>query len=165
MNPMNIRWQWVSFNELTTTELYALLQLRQEVFAVEQNCVYQDLDGRDQQSLHLLGWMTTEEAEQLVAYVRVLPPGVAYNECSIGRFVTALSVRGTGFGKALMNEALRNLYREYPNQAVRISAQHHLEGVYAKYGFKAASEPYMEDGIPHIAMVLEVADAPVASEQ
>ena len=149
-----ITWQWGRFDELSLPELYAVLQLRQVVFVVEQACPYLDADGRDGQASHLLGWSEREgEARALAAYARVFAPGVVYPEASIGRVITNPEFRGLGLGKALMSEALRRVHGVAPHSAVRIGAQLYLEKFYGEFGFARASELYDEDGIPHIQML------------
>ncbi|MFM7710688.1 MAG: GNAT family N-acetyltransferase [Ferruginibacter sp.] len=141
------------FDELSAEQLYALLRLRATVFIVEQQCVYQDLDNKDQSSLHLLGY----QAETLVAYARILPPGLSYREASIGRVVTSPQARKHGFGKGLMKEAIRFCQHRYHGVGIRISAQEYLLGFYGDLGFEAVGEPYLEDGIPHVEMILKTA--------
>ncbi len=137
------------FTELTTSELYQLLQLRTEVFVVEQNCPYQDCDGKDYNSIHLLGY----ENEQLVAYARIVPKGISYEKYpSIGRVATRKTVRQMSYGKQLMNEALTYCRTHFTN-SIKISAQAYLEKFYSDLGFITVSEPYLEDDIPHIAMI------------
>ena len=141
-----------NFQELTTQELYQVLALRAEVFVVEQNCPYQDVDGKDLNSLHVLGYLDKE----LVAYARVLAQGISYNEyASIGRVVTAPSVRGKTHGHALVDFSIDVCNKNFPDQAVKISAQAHLEKFYNEHGFKATGESYLEDDIPHIGMILK----------
>lgn len=147
-----MRWECKSFADLTGTELYAALQLRNEVFVVEQNCVYQDCDGYDLRCRHLLGWGEGAEGPYLGAYLRLVPPGLKYAEASIGRVVTSPRARGTGAGRQLVGEALALLDRA-GEPAVRISAQAYLEKFYRGFGFEAVSEPYLEDGIPHVEML------------
>jgi ElaA protein len=151
----NIDWQWSRFNELSLDDLYAVVCLREGVFIVEQNCPYPDADGRDPAAWHLLGWKKMGEQRRLVAYTRIFEPGVRYAEASIGRVVTALEVRGTGLGRALMAEALRRTESLVPRQVVKIAAQRRLENFYLGFGFKAVSAPYEEDGIIHIDMIRE----------
>jgi ElaA protein len=143
-------WQWKSFGELDAASLYAILALRCEVFIVEQQCVYQDIDGLDPQAVHLLGWRDG----RLAAYLRVFAPGVKHADVSLGRVITAPFARGDGAGRALMGEALAYIGRTWPDHALRISAQRYLERFYGSYGFRVCSEPYDEDGIPHIDMLL-----------
>ena len=137
------------FAELTPFELYAVLQLRNEVFVVEQNCVFQDADNKDQACHHLMLFREKE----LVAYARLVPPGVAFTETSIGRIITSLSVRGTGTGKILMAAALKQTYALFGSGPVRIGAQLYAIGFYELFGFEAVGSIYDEDGIDHIEMV------------
>lgn len=156
-------WQWSAFDELTPGELYAAIQLRQMVFVVEQACPFLDADGLDARAMHLLGWVTTGTVQSMLgAYVRVLPAGVAFPEASIGRVVTHPAVRRTGLGRELMAEAIRRTESLTPAGAIRIGAQRYLERFYAGFGFESASEPYLEDGIPHIHMVRQSAFSPVS---
>lgn len=141
-------WRFAPFEALTPRELHDLYKLRAAVFVVEQNCVFQEIDGIDPQSWHLLGTSNGE----LVAYCRLIPAGIKYAEASIGRVVTAASVRRTGAGRALMEEAMRRANSLWPGQPIRIGAQAYLERFYNGYGFTKASTPYDEDGILHIEM-------------
>ena len=145
-----LRWSLSSLTELDSSSLYDVFTLRERVFIVEQNCAYLDCDGRDRVALHLLGRMP-EGA--LVAYARLLPPGVRFEEASIGRVVTAPEVRRMGFGRPLMHEAIARARAAFGG-ALRISAQRYVERFYAELGFVACSEPYDEDGIAHIDMLL-----------
>jgi ElaA protein len=151
--PPNLFWQWSRFSELSPEDLYAALQLREAVFIVEQQCPYNDADGRDPHAWHLLGWSGQKSGKDLVAYARIFEPGVRYTEASIGRVVSAPRVRGTGLGKALMAEALRRVENLAPGQAVKIAAQRRLEKFYLELGFRTISEPYEEDGITHVDML------------
>ena len=146
---MQIQWTLKDFNELTPYEVYAALQLRNEVFVVEQNCVFQDADDKDQASFHLLGY----HQNKLVAYTRLVPPGVVYQEPSIGRVVTSPSVRGTGAGKDLMKESIKKTYELFGTKPIKIGAQLYLKKFYEGLGFHQTSDPYIEDGIPHIYMI------------
>lgn len=147
-----MRWECKSFGDLTGTELYAALQLRNEVFVVEQNCVYQDCDGYDLRCRHLLGWAESDGGPYLAAYLRLVPAGLIYAEASIGRVVTSPRARGSGAGRELVAESLR-LLDQAGEAAIRISAQAYLEKFYRGFGFEVVSEPYLEDGIPHIEML------------
>jgi ElaA protein len=157
--PAAILWQWKTFDALTRHDLYAILQLRSEVFVVEQNCVFQDIDGLDTQALHLLGWVNLADPAktdpkhaanpatgQLVAYARCFAPGITFAEASIGRVVTHRSVRGSGAGHALMQQAVAHTLAHWGVQPIRIGAQSHLASYYQQHG-------YMEDGIPHTEML------------
>lgn len=144
-----IRWQWSPFSALSLPALYAALQLRQRVFVVEQACPFLDADGLDDLAWHLLGWAD----DVLAAYVRVFAPGTVFPEASIGRVVTHPDLRRTGTGRALMAEAIRRTGALAPGAPIRIGAQRYLEEFYAGFGFRICSEPYIEDGIPHIHML------------
>lgn len=146
---MHITWLLKKFAELTPYELYDALQLRNEVFVVEQNCVFQDADDKDQPSYHLLGY----QQNKLVAYTRLVPPRVAYDEASIGRVVTSPSVRRTGAGRLLMQQSIETAYELFGINAIRIGAQLYLKSFYESFGFVQVGEPYLEDGIPHIHML------------
>ena len=145
-----MNWILKKFEALTPAELYAILRLRNEVFVVEQDCVYQDADDKDQFSLHLAGWKENE----LAAYCRIIPPGIAYEECSIGRVVSSPHHRNTGAGRELMNQAIAMSLDLFPERPIRIGAQSYLEKFYTTLGFSRCSDEYLEDGIPHIQMLL-----------
>jgi len=144
-----ITWRFVPFTELNTLDLYELLQLRSEVFVVEQACAFQDLDGADTEAMHLLG----VKDGRLAAYARCFAAGVKFSEASIGRVVTHASARGGGIGHVLMKEAVDRLQGQWGPQAIRIGAQARLEKFYNQHGFVQNGEPYIEDGIPHIEML------------
>jgi ElaA protein len=146
---MNITWNLKKFDELSPHELYAILQLRNEVFAVEQNCVYADMDNKDQPSWHLMGFQN----EKLIAYTRIIPPGIVYPEPSVGRVVTSPAARKTGVGKILMNKSVEVTYKLYGKTPIKISAQHYLLKFYTDLGFIQTSDIYPEDGIEHIEMM------------
>lgn len=145
---MNINWICKTFDELSPHELYSILRLRIEVFIVEQNCVFQDCDNKDQQSYHLCGWQN----DALVAYARIMPPELSYKDASIGRVVNSLAVRRTKTGKQLMEEAMKELYRLFGSVPVTISAQFYLKNFYQSFGFVQTGNIYLEDGIDHIKM-------------
>jgi len=145
---MELTWTYKSFNELTPAELYAILQLRIEVFSVEQNCVYQDADGKDQQSIHLCGW----NGDFLAAYCRILPAGLSYDYPSIGRVVTSPQYRKGGHGRRLMQKAIEQTIELFHAPFIIISAQFYLKVFYESIGFEQVSEVYLEDNIPHIKM-------------
>ena len=147
---MNYTTTCKAFADLTVTELYALLRLRSEIFVVEQNCVFLDMDDKDHLCHHLL--LYTDNV--LFAYARLLPPNVYYPEASIGRVVTSATVRGTGAGKVLMETAIAATRDLFVNQPIRIGAQLYALKFYERFGFKADGEVYVEDGIDHIEMVL-----------
>lgn len=145
-----MNWVLKKFEDLTPHELYVIMQLRNEVFVVEQNCAYQDADNKDLHSFHLMGW----KDNKLVAYTRLLPPGLSYPEPSIGRVVTSPSVRKEGYGRELMKTSIDNIYNLFGHQPVRIGAQLYLKNFYASLGFQQTSDVYLEDGIEHIEMIL-----------
>lgn len=149
-----IVWACKRFDELNTEDLYKILQVRAEVFVVEQDCVYQDVDGFDLGARHVIGQLLAGDEAQLVCYARLLSPGVKYEGASIGRVVTAKSARGGGNGKALMVNSLAFCKEHWPDAAITISAQQYLQKFYIELGFETQSEPYNEDGIPHIRMQL-----------
>ena len=144
-----LTWDFKKFDELSTDSLYKILKLRSEVFVVEQNCVYLDTDDKDQQSFHLCGWLD----EKLMAYLRILPPGVSYTEPGIGRVVTHSSFRKNGAGKLLMQQAIEKTYAQFNSSGIKIGAQLYLHAFYTNLGFTQTSEPYLEDGILHIEML------------
>ena len=143
-----ITWVFKKFNELLPEELYAILQLRNEVFVVEQNCIFQDADNKDQPSLHIMGW----RQNNLVAYIRIVPPGISFKEPSIGRVVTSPQERGQGTGHELMLVSINKVYELYGETDIRIGAQVYLKNYYQSHGFVQTSEVYPEDGIDHIEM-------------
>lgn len=144
-----MNWTCVPFDELVVQQLYDLLQLRSQVFVVEQNCVFLDIDGLDNKTWHLLG---TGDDGKLLAYTRLIPPGVKAPDALIGRVVTSPAARGGGTGRALMAESVAQCGRLWPGHAITLHAQAHLERFYAGFGFAPVGEQYMEDGIPHIEM-------------
>jgi len=145
-----MNWVFKKFEQLTPHELYAILQLRNEIFVVEQNCVFQDADNKDPLSHHLMGW----EGDLLVAYSRVIPPGVAYDSFpSIGRVVTSMKVRRTGAGKLLMQQSIEELQKLFGMVPIKLGAQLYLKKFYESLGFSQSSDIYLEDGIPHIEMI------------
>ena len=145
---MDLKFEIKRFNELSTLEIYNLLQLRSEVFVVEQNCVYQDIDGKDDKAIHLLGIFD----EELVGYVRIFKPGDYFDEASIGRVVIKQSHRDRKWGYELMNKAIEVVEVELNETKITISAQLYLKKFYENLGFKQTSETYLEDDIPHIQM-------------
>ncbi len=138
-----------SFKELRTQELYKLLQLRSEVFVVEQDCVYQDIDGKDQKALHILGF----ENETLVAYTRIFKSGDYFENASIGRVVVAETKRDKQYGKLIMEASIKAIKDNFSRNKITISAQVYLKKFYSDLGFKADGEEYLEDNIPHIKMI------------
>ena len=151
MNKQEPSWIWRSFEELNKTELYEILKLRSEVFIVEQECLYQDLDGLDTESNHLLG---LNSDNILVAYLRLIPPGLKFKEPSLSRIITSEieSYRGVGLGKELIVRGIKKSIDLYPKMGNRIGAQERLKIFYENLGYQALGSSYMEDGIPHIQM-------------
>jgi len=148
----NIQWQVKTFNELTTNELYDALKLRVDVFVVEQACYYPELDDLDRhaETLHLYSY----QDDVMTSYLRILPKGTAYPDyVAIGRVVIAPCARGKGLGHLLMSQALTACQNHFPGQSIKISAQEHLEAFYNQHGFSRVSDMYLEDNIPHIAML------------
>jgi ElaA protein len=148
---MNITWYHKHFKDLNTTELYQILQLRNEVFIVEQNCPFQDLDDKDFKCYHLMGFDT--DSQKVMAYTRIVPAGVSYEEASIGRVVTSPLARKGGIGKVLMQKSIELLEELYGGVSVKIGAQLYLKKFYESFGFEQVEEVYLEDGIEHILMV------------
>ncbi|HCL83625.1 MAG TPA: GNAT family N-acetyltransferase [Chitinophagaceae bacterium] len=144
-----MNWILKPFEELTPKELYSILQLRNEVFIVEQNCPYQDCDNKDLRAWHLMGMQN----DQLLAYSRLLAPGISYSESSIGRVVSSPSARKTGMGKKLMRESIAHVRNLFQTDTIRIGAQLYLKKFYESFGFIAEGDTYLEDNIPHIQML------------
>lgn len=138
-----------TFNELSTQELYAMLQLRSEVFVVEQDCVYQDIDGKDQKAIHILG----VKNNKIVAYTRIFKPGDYFEYASIGRVVVNKNERQHKYGYDIMNASINTIEKEFKEKTIKISAQAYLKSFYNNLGFKQIGEAYLEDNIPHIAMI------------
>lgn len=153
---MSLQWQFARLDNLSIHDWYTVSAARIEVFIIEQHCSFQDNDGADLFSWHLLGWSDVNaknSKRELAAYCRLVDPGVKYPEPSIGRVVTPGAFRGRGYGKLLMIEALARHDSLYPGQANKIGAQHRLEKFYNELGFVTSSEIYIEDGIAHVEMV------------
>jgi ElaA protein len=149
-NSTNLTWHFSSWDALTKDQFYALAALRIDIFVIEQNCPYQDFDGKDRTSHHL--WCTDEDG-QVHAVLRIVQPGVSYAEVSIGRVATSAASRGSGLGRSLMRRGMQCVVDQYGEVAVRISAQAYLINFYTSFGFKSIGEPYLEDDIPHIEML------------
>ena len=139
-----------TFEELGVEELYKLLQLRSEIFVVEQECLFLDLDDKDQSALHVLGW----EGQELAGYARIFGPGDSFKEASIGRVAVRERFRGAGLGMQVMKESIRAAKRRFGPINIALSAQKYLRQFYTDLGFTAEGKEYTEDGIPHIRMVL-----------
>ncbi len=149
---MQIDWKLSTFRDLSTVELYAILKLRQQVFVVEQQCAYQDCDGRDSNALHLVGWYNSGTQPEPIVYLRILPPETPGQSPCIGRLLTHQSFRGKNLGREIMTRGLLCIEELYPKSPVCISAQQYLIHFYESFGFRISSESYEEDGIPHIEM-------------
>ncbi|MGB8192310.1 MAG: GNAT family N-acetyltransferase [Chitinophagaceae bacterium] len=152
---MSLIWKCKTFDELSAQELYAILQLRSEVFVVEQNCVYLDMDDKDQDSYHFCGW----NGDDLFVYTRLVPAGISYDEPSIGRVVTSPKSRGTGAGKELMKRSIEQLHTLWGKLPIRIGAQAYLQNFYESLGFVQTSDIYIEDGIAHMEMLFPIREA------
>lgn len=137
------------FNELSLSELYQILQLRSEVFVVEQNCVYQDIDGKDDKALHIIGEVNGE----IVAYTRCFDKGFYFEESAIGRVVVKDNQRKYGYGHQIMKASIKAIKDHFGTENIKLSAQQYLIKFYESHGFTSIGEGYLEDGIPHIAMV------------
>jgi len=138
-----------SFSELTTTELYEILRLRSEVFVVEQDCVYQDVDNKDQKALHVIGFKNNK----VVAYTRIFKPGDYFKNASIGRVVVAKNERTYGYGHVIIKHSVIAIKNYFKENTIKISAQTYLKKFYESHNFKKVGEEYLEDGIPHIGML------------
>lgn len=144
-------WKLKTFDELTTEELYIILKERVDIFVVEQNCAYPEIDGCDRDCYHLF----LEEEGELLAYLRIVPAGIKYEEASLGRVIVKQKHRGRGYAKELIGRALRFAHEELGARSVKIQAQHYLRDFYGAFGFQPLTEVYLEDGIPHLDMLLE----------
>lgn len=146
---MNLNIEVKKFSELTLTELYDILQLRSEVFVVEQDCVYQDIDGKDAEALHIIGFKN----DKVVAYTRCFKPGYYFEEAAIGRVVVKDSERKYGYGHEIMNASDKAIKDHFNTSNIKLSAQQYLIKFYESHGYRTTGEGYLEDGIPHIAMI------------
>lgn len=147
-----MKFEFKDFNELTIDELYDILQLRAEIFVVEQDCVYNDLDGLDKVAMHQFAIKDNE----IVAYSRLLKPGTRFADYSIGRVVVKQTVRGTGIGIEMMKAAKKYIVNEWGATKIKISAQKYLQKFYEDLGFEIVTDEYLEDGIPHFGMMYKV---------
>lgn len=146
---MHLNWQIKPYNDLNLNELYDIIALRLKVFVVEQDCVYQDLDGKDKKCYHVF---CRDGKGNIVCTARILHPGVSYPEVSIGRVVVDETVRKNGVGHELIKKCTAFINEEFGDVSISISAQKHLEGFYEQHGFKSVGNEYLEDGIPHLEM-------------
>jgi ElaA protein len=147
---MHLDWQVKHYPDLTTNEFHDIIALRLKAFVVEQNCSYLDLDGKDKKCYHLI---CRDGFGKVVATARILPPGIAYNEVSIGRVVLDQEMRGKGIGHQLMEQSMKFINEEFGVVPVRISAQKHLENYYKSHHFISTGKEYLEDEIPHVEML------------
>ncbi len=150
-NSPALNWQQARLAELSAVALARIYRARQQVFSIEQNCVYLDADEADEQSYHLAAWSSAQDLP--LAYARLVDPGVKYAEPSMGRVITTSAARGVGLGRELVQRVLALSDQVHPGQGIRISAQSRLLRFYSELGFEAVGEDYMEDGIPHIEML------------
>jgi ElaA protein len=145
-------WRGCRFEGLTLRELQGILAARQQVFVVEQACAFLDIDGHDEAAFHLAAWSTLHRLP--LAYARLLDPGVKYPEPSMGRVLTTAAARGRGLGREVVRRLVAHAVLTWPGQPIRIAAQSRLERFYAGFGFEVVGAPYLDDGIPHIEMLL-----------
>ena len=150
MTESPIEWVCLPFSELSVNQLFDLLKLRQNVFILEQTCLFPDIEDKDKNCHHLLGY----QQDELVAVLRIVPPNVSYTEPSLGRIATARSARKNGTGRWLMQQGIQRLHELYSGQPIRIGAQYYLKNFYASFGFEVVGDAYDEDGIMHIEMLL-----------
>ncbi len=148
-----IEWQWQAVEDIARGDLYEVLRQRQQVFVLEQQCLYPDIDGHDLAAHHLTGWRQIDGRRQLAAYLRCLAPGAKYAEMSLGRVLTTPAARGSGAGRQLLAQGIARAEQLHPGHAFRIGAQQYLEQFYASFGFQTVTAPYDEDGIMHVDMV------------
>lgn len=146
-----MEWKLKKFDELTTEELYEILKLRVEIFVVEQDCAYQDLDDKDQCAYHLF----LEDGDEIIAVLRILPENVAFDDMAIGRIVVRKSHRGQGIARAMMKMAMDFIVKDLGKRRIRLSGQAYLVDFYNGLGFKRVSDEYLEDGIPHFEFLFE----------
>ena len=146
---MSLKIEVKKFSDLKVAELYNILQLRSEVFVVEQDCVYQDIDGKDAEALHVLG----TKNGKIVAYTRCFAPGYYFPEAAIGRVIVKESERKFGYGHEIMKASATAIFKNYNTSNIKLSAQQYLIKFYESHGYQCIGEGYLEDGIPHIAMI------------
>lgn len=147
---MNLQWRWHAWAALDPDTLYAFLKLRSDIFVVEQNCAFSDMDGLDPACEHLCG---VDAAGAVRAYLRLLPPGLKGPQPAVGRLVVERQARGAGLARAAMAEGIARAQERWPGQPIFLSGQQHLEAFYTSLGFRSVSAPYLEDGIPHVDML------------
>lgn len=149
--PFDIEWRVCRFGELSPVELARIYRARQQVFSIEQQCIYLDADEADESSYHLAAWSAAHTVP--LAYARLVGPGVKYAEPSMGRVITTAPARGLGLGRELVRRVVAHCALVHPGEAIRISAQERLARFYADFGFVVIGEPYPEDGLPHLEML------------
>ena len=150
---MKFEHQVKSFQELSLEEFHDIIALRIQIFIIEQNCPYQEVDGKDKLAHHLF---FKNEMDEIIAVTRILPQGISYEEVAIGRVVVHEDYRGTGLGNQLMADSMNFVRDKYGEVPVRLSAQKHLENYYGNHGFKSTGKEYLEDGIPHLEMLYNI---------
>ncbi|TKC83811.1 GNAT family N-acetyltransferase [Trinickia terrae] len=150
--PLEFEWRWKPFAELTTHEVYDMLAARNAVFVVEQNCVYGDIDGQDAGAWHLFAYAGQGNDKQLAGYLRVLLPDEHETDVRIGRVLTTTAFRGIGLGSSMLEQALKHIVKQWPDAAISLHAQAHLQAFYGAFGFEPSSEIHDDDGIPHVWM-------------
>jgi ElaA protein len=150
---MKFEHQVKSFQELSLEEFHDIVALRIQIFIIEQNCPYQEVDGKDKLAHHLF---FKNEMDEIIAVTRILPQGISYEEVAIGRVVVHEEYRGTGLGNQLMADSMNFVRDKYGDVPVRLSAQKHLENYYGNHGFKSTGKEYLEDGIPHVEMLYNI---------
>ena len=150
---MKFEHQVKSFQELSLEEFHDIIALRIQIFIIEQNCPYQEVDGKDKLAHHLF---FKNEMDEIIAITRILPQGISYAEVAIGRVVVHEDYRGTGLGNQLMSDSMNFVRDKYGEVPVRLSAQKHLENYYGNHGFKSTGKEYLEDGIPHVEMLYNI---------
>ncbi len=150
---MKFEHQVKSFQELSLEEFHDIIALRIQIFIIEQNCPYQEVDGKDKLAHHLF---FKNEMDEIIAVTRILPQGISYEEVAIGRVVVHEEYRGTGLGNQLMADSMNFVKDKYGEVPVRLSAQKHLENYYGNHGFKSTGKEYLEDGIPHVEMLYNI---------
>ncbi len=155
MMDIDMEFQWTGFDGFTTSQIYDLLVERQKAFVVEYRNANLDADGLDKIADHLILWRRLGANLTLLSYLRVLPPGLKYNEPTIGRVFTPKNLRNRGYASLLINEAINRIAKKYPGDGIRMSAQLELEKFYHQFEFKTVGEPYLEEGMPHIEMFRE----------
>jgi ElaA protein len=158
--PAGLSWRWCRFDALTVVELQHIYAARQQVFVLEQQCIYLDVDGHDEAAYHLAAWSDTQRMP--VAYARLLDPSEKYAEPSMGRVLTIAAARGTGLGRELVRRVISGSAEAWPRRGIRISAQAYLDRFYRGFGFSAVGQPYDEDGILHVEMLMPQAAVRVA---